>query len=200
MYNQSLIPPERFACKVLEKLPTHDTLWDLCMAPDDTLYIGACVEHTGGMSAWLCSYHRRTDRIEYLADMGVVTGEDPASGHATQGKIHFALNYNPNDGCIYGATHCTTAPLGEKTWAPFTMYSDPIRNYPGGHLFVYDPRTRETRGLGILMPHEGIRVMVLDPARNLLHGTTYPRNHYFIYDLNRKKLTGWRPGATRSSR
>lgn len=163
-------------------------MWDLCMAPDDTLYIGACVEHTGGMTAVLCSYHRSDDRVKYLADMAGVTGESPDSGHATQGKIHFTLNHNPNDGCIYGATHCTTAPKGEKTWSPFTMYRDPVREYPGGHLFVHNPKTCETRGLGILIPYEGIRVMVLDPVRNLLHGTTYPKNHYFIYDLARKKL------------
>jgi hypothetical protein len=30
--------------------------------------------------------------------------------------------------------------------------------------------------------------MVMDVERNILHGTTYPRNHYFIYDLSTKEL------------
>jgi len=163
-------------------------MWDLAMAPDDTLYIAACGEYSGGMSAWLCSYHHRTDRIEYLADLAEVTGEPNDSGRATQGKIHFSLCV-AGDGRIYGATHCTTPPKGDPTWPPITMYTDPVRSFPGAHLFVHDPRGRETRDLGILIPREGIRVMVLDRKRNLFHGTTYPKCHYFVYDLEKRKLT-----------
>lgn len=187
MYNHDLIPGNRVACKQLSGLPKHDTLWDLCMAPDDTLYIGACVEYTGGMSAVLCSYHRSKDRIEYLADMADVTGESPDSGHATQGKIHFSLCCG-NEGLIYGATHCTTAPKGEKEWSAFIMYCDPVRNYPGAHLFVHDSKTLQTSDLGILIPNEGVRVMTIDRQRNLLHGTTFPKCHYFVCDLEKKKL------------
>ena len=187
MYNQTVIPPDRVAVKVLDRLPRHDTIWDMRMMPDDTLYIGACVEHTSGMSAWLCSYRHDTGKIEYLADMADVTGERNDSGHPTQGKIHFSLCYD-NDGLIYGATHCTTPPKGEASWPPFSMYCDPIRSFPGAYLFVHDPKTRDTRSLGILTPHEGIRVMVMDRDRNLLHITTYPKCHYLIYDLKKKTL------------
>lgn len=187
MYNQTLIPSDRIAVKVLDALPRHDTIWDMCMAPDDTLYIGACVEHTSGMSARLCSYRRDTDKVEYLADMAEVTGEPNDSGRPTQGKIHFSLCYD-NEGLIYGATHCTTPPKGERSWPAFSMYCDPIRSFPGAHLFVHDPKTRETRSLGVLVPHEGFRVMVMDRERGLFHITTYPKCHYLIYDLERKKL------------
>ena len=177
------IPQERMRVRVLDKLPEHDTIWDLCMAPDDTLYIGACLENFGGGSAWLCTYRADTDKIEYLVDMSVLTGECVDSGRPTQGKIHFSLNYDEN-GLIYGATHCTTAPMGEKMWSPFTNYADSIRSFTGAHLFVYDPKTREAKCLGIPMPREGIRVMVLDAKRRVFHGTSFPKNHYFIYDLN----------------
>lgn len=187
MFKDTVIPQDRIACKPLTGLPRHDTMWDMCLGPDDTLYIGACVEHTSGMSARLCSYHCATDKIEYLADIGEVTGEDPASGHATQGKIHFSLCFG-SDGLLYGATHCTTAPAGDRIWPPFTMYADPVRDFPGSYLFAYDPKTRETRSLGILMRREGVRVMVMDRERDVMHGTTYPKNHYFIYDLKKKEV------------
>jgi hypothetical protein len=157
------------------------------MHPDDTLYIGACLERTGGGNAWLCSYRADTDRIEYLADLGVVTGEGPETGRPTHGKIHFSLCVDAK-GLVYGATHCTTAPLGDPVWSPFTMYTDSMRSYPGAHLFVHDPRTKETTALGILTPREGIRVMVLDQDREVLHGTTYPKDHYFIYNLRTKEF------------
>jgi len=187
LYNRTLIPADQVTVKVLDRLPRHDTIWDMHMAPDDTLYIGACVEHTAGMSAWLCSYRHDTGKVEYLADMAEVTGESNDSGHATQGKIHFSLCHD-NDGLIYGATHCTTAPKGDIRWSPFSMYRDPIRSFPGSYLFVHDPKTRETRSLGILTPNEGIRVMVMDRDRNLLHITTYPKCHYLIYNLQKKTL------------
>jgi hypothetical protein len=187
-YNPETIPDDRVVCRSFDALPRHDTLWDMCLTPDDTAYFGVCVEFTGGMSAWLCSYRRDTDRIEYLADMAEVTGEPNDSGHATQGKIHFSL-CAAADGAVYGATHCTTAPQGETVWNPFTMYADPVRCYPGGHLFRYDPRARQTADLGILIPHEGVRVMVMDAERKILHGTTYPKCHYFVYDLNKRRLT-----------
>ena len=187
MYNTSRISSDRVAGRALVGLPHHDTMWDLFLAPDDTLYIGACVEHTAGMSAVLCSYRQDTDTIRYLADIGEVTGEDPESGHAPQGKIHFALCMD-RQGLLYGATHCTTAPKGDPIWSPFTMYADPVRCFPGSYLFVHDPKTRETRSLGLLIPHEGVRVMVIDQERELLHITSYPKNHYYLYDLRKREL------------
>ena len=182
MYKQTPISGDRIAGRALTTLPRHDTMWDMFLAPDDTLYIGANVEHTDGMSAYLCSYRIDTDKIEYLADIGEVTGEAPDSGHASQGKIHFSLCMDKS-GLLYGATHCTTAPKGDPIWSPFTMYTDPVRSFPGSYIFVHDPKTKETRSLGLVIPHEGIRVMVIDQERDLLHITTYPKNHYYLYDL-----------------
>jgi len=39
-YNHSLIPASRVSVKVLDKLPQHDTMWDLAIAPDDTVSPG----------------------------------------------------------------------------------------------------------------------------------------------------------------
>jgi hypothetical protein len=187
MFNRKAIPVDQVAVKSLAGLPQHDTIWDLCMTPSDMLYIGACIEHTSGGNAWLCSYDCNQDTITYLANMEDVTGDKVNSGIAPHGKIHFSLCYD-NDGIIYGATHCTTAPQGDPVWSPFTMYCDATRYYPGAHLFRHDPRTGETASLGILIPHEGIRVMRLDPERMVFHGTTYPKNHYFTYDLRTREL------------
>lgn len=187
-YNPDPLPADRLRVRVIDRLPQHDTIWDLRVHPDDTLYIGACMERTSGGTAWLCSYRSDTDDTELLADLGVVTGEGPETGRPTHGKIHFSLCCDP-EGIVYGATHCTTAPAGDPGWSPLTNYTDSIRSYPGAHLFRHDPSTKETRTLGVLTPREGIRVMVLDARRNILHGTTYPKNHYFIYDLNKNELT-----------
>jgi len=187
LFNRAAIASDRVSCVSLDGLPTHDTIWDLYMTPTDILYIGACIEHTSGGSACLCSYHCANGAMSYLADMAEVTGDRPETGIAPHGKIHFSICQG-SDGLIYGATHCTTAPRGDPAWSPWTMYCDPVRHYPGAHLFVHDPGTGETRSLGILTPHEGVRVMRLDSQRMVFHGTTYPKNHYFTYDLRKREL------------
>ena len=55
-FNTDLLSPDRVRVRVLDELPIHDTTWDLRMHSDDTLYIGARMERTGGGTAWLCSY------------------------------------------------------------------------------------------------------------------------------------------------
>jgi hypothetical protein len=82
-------------------------------------------------SAWLSSYHHRTDKSEYLADLVKVTGEPNDSNHATQRKTRFSLCC-ANDDPICGARHCMTAPKRGHLLELVTMYADSGRPHPGG--------------------------------------------------------------------
>jgi hypothetical protein len=168
---------------VFTEHPRHDTIWAIIRGHDDQVYIGLCLEGTGGGVAQLYVYDTRGLRLRHLADLGKVTGEPPDSGHATQGKIHFALCH-ARDGKLYGATHCTTPPAGHRVWSPLSMWDDPRHCFPGGHIFRYDTLTGEALDFGVITPHDGIPYLMLDEERGRLYGATYPKAHLFSTDLS----------------
>ena len=144
-YNPMLIPRERITAKVLTALPKHDMMWDLCMAPNDTLYIGAYCEHTGGMSAWLCSDHHRTDRIEYLADLVEVTGEPNDLGMA------YGCHEDPDQLEVPYPGGMT---FGKDGYLYYTIQEGRPEARPPwrGHLIRYDTAQEKAEDLGIVVP------------------------------------------------
>ena len=171
---------------IFDKLPSHDTCWSITTGKDGLIYIGVCGEHIGGLSVFIASYDPQTEKVEYLCEVAPLLGEPPDNGRATHSKIHYCL-LPGDDGLLYGATHCTGAPLGDPIWRPWNAWNDPIRQFSGFHFFIYDPATRKLEDLGIGSPNEGSRAMALDPHRRLLYGVTYPRDHFYVYSLDERK-------------
>lgn len=192
------LDPRHWEAVVFDQHPAHDTIWSLTLGHDGHVYVGLCLEGTGGGVAQVYQYDTRQRCLRHLADIGQVTGEPPDSGHATQGKIHFSLCH-ATDGKLYGATHCTTPPLGESLWSPLSMWDDPVRSFPGAHIFRYDTLTGEAVDFGVITPHDGIPYLMLDEARERLYGLTYPRSHFFRTDLQGRdfkdygRLSSWYP-------
>ncbi|MFA5866240.1 MAG: hypothetical protein WC975_16330 [Phycisphaerae bacterium] len=175
--------PEKWEQVIFTEHPQHDTMWTMIRGHDGHIYIGLCLESRGGGVAQLYKYDTKEHRLIALADMGEVTGELPDSGHATQGKIHFSLCHARNGNKIFGATHCTTPPMGHPIWSPFSMWGDPVMNFPGGHIFSHDIQSGITTDFGVIVPNEGIPYLMLDENRGYLYGVTYPRAHFFRTDL-----------------
>ena len=156
-----------------------DSIWDCAAGPDGKIYLGICSEHSGG-SAHLIAFDPATETFEEIFDAQVVTNS-PAD-RMPQGKIHFTLNAHP-DGRLFGATHFgylksspeepNPNPQNLDDWN--RLLTDPGRGYPGGHLFVYDTKTKQARDLGIPVEFQGVRVMTLDTVRGHLYGLVGPR-------------------------
>jgi len=176
------LDPSAWEAVLFTDHPEHDTVWTITLGHDDQVYIGLCLEGKGGGVAQLYKYDTTERRLQHLADAGDVTGEPPDNGHATQGKIHFSLCH-ASDGKLYGATHCTTPPLGQKIWSPFSFWGDPAMNFPGSHIFRHDTLTGETIDFGVITPNDGIPYLMLDESRGRLYGVTYPKAHFFRTDL-----------------
>ena len=185
-----LIDSKEWELVPFAKHPGHDSMWSLLSGTDGHIYIGLCQEHTGGGVAQLYRFNVGTRGLEHLADMAEVSGESADGTHAPQGKIHFSL-CQTTDGRLFGATHCTTPPVGHTVWNPYGMWDDPVLGYPGGHIFRHDPRTGETLDFGIIFPNEGIPYLVLDESRNRLYGITYPKAHFFRVDLTGRNLVDY---------
>ncbi|MCK4308162.1 hypothetical protein KAW50_08065 [candidate division WOR-3 bacterium] len=172
---------------VFEELPVHDTCWSLITGADGKVYIGVCGEMTGGMSAYVVSYDPETEKVEYLLEVAEVLGILPNNGEATHAKVHFCL-LSDDEGILYAATHCTGPPSGDVIWRPWNCWSHPVKHFRGSGIFGYDPKKKEVLFTDLFLPHEGSRCMAISCKRRKIYGISYPRNHFFIYDLNKHEV------------
>jgi hypothetical protein len=170
------------------KLPVHDTCWSITTGKDGRVYVGVCGEMTGGLGVFLVSYDPQTDRVNYLLDVAEALHEPPDNGHATHSKIHYCL-VPSGDGTLYGATHCTGPPVGEFVWRPANCWDDPQRMFTGFHIFNYNPATGGVEDFGSMSPNEGSRAMALCERHKKLVGITYPRDHFYVFDLESNEYT-----------
>lgn len=93
----------------------------------------------------------------------------PAGGDRYAHKIHKSLQLAP-DGFIYGAV----ATLGDVDIWPFAR---------GGEIFRFNPQVRQFEPVCIPIAHDYIQGIILDKARHILYGDTFPGRKLFRYDL-----------------
>jgi len=180
-------PVANAAMILFEKVPLSDTCWSLLAGPDDRIYAAACTEHMGGTAAYLVRYtpaeRLGEGKLEYLFDVGDAVGEPADNGRATQCKIHYCLLADPATGILYGATHLSGAPRGDLGYSWFGSWHEEHRSFRGSFLFAFDTAKDEILWTDLCYPWEGSRCMALDASRGLIHGVGFPRDHYFVYDL-----------------
>ncbi len=74
-----------------------------------------------------------------------------------------------------------------------------FKDYPGGHLYRYNPKKSDRRvklpdmeceleDLGIPVPKNSIYALTVSPEGDVIYGLTYPDGHFFIYDITGKKF------------
>jgi hypothetical protein len=165
-----------------DALPLHDSTWGLCTGVTGDIFIAACGEGIGGLSVIILRYRPERDELEYLIEVGPAIGEPPDNGRATQSKIHYCL-IPSETGLLYCSTHCSGPPIHHPIWRPWNTWCDANVQFPGAHIFTFDPETRTIDDFGIGPRREGSRALALDEKRGLLYGITYPRNHFYIYEI-----------------
>jgi streptogramin lyase len=147
----------------------------IAVGQDGRVYVGA--SRYGGY-AYLLRFDPRTrthfmERVVSVADL---TGER-RGGINTQGKIHALIIVGP-DGRIWFATKQAHEVFGTRP-----EYGEDPEGYPGGHLCYYDPKTGQSRSMGILKRQEGLMGGAIDPARNLLYYRTEPKNLLLSFNI-----------------
>ncbi len=74
-----------------------------------------------------------------------------------------------------------------------------FKDYPGGHLYRYNPKESnrrvklpdmecEVEDLGIPVPKNSIYAITISPQGDVIYGLTYPDGCFFIYDIAGKKF------------
>ncbi len=93
-------------------------------------------------------------------------------------KIHHALSTLP-DGRIAGGT-------GQNT-GHGTCHRK-VNEDEGGHVFVYNPKSKQAEDLGIPVPHMWIFCTTTSPDGETLYGMTYLHNDFFAISLKTGEL------------
>ena len=171
-----------------EKLPYCDTCWSLIEGPDDRVYAAACCEHASGGTVVVVRYDPQTEELVYLLDVAEAVGQPPDDGRATQCKIHYSMVID-DDGILYGATHLSGPAVTEVHYNPWATFDDPLRSFVGSKIFAYDIAAEKVLWTDTLIEWEGCRCLALDAPRRRLYAAGYPRNHFYIYDLDRHTTT-----------
>jgi len=167
--------------------PKSDSCWSLSVGPDGRIYASACAESIPGGVVKVVRYNDQTDGLDYLFSVDEVVDDPPESGRATQCKIHYSFAPSMSDGVLYMATHLSGPPIDRPAYSPWGSWHDPERCFRGSALLAFDTRTDQVLWWDTMMPKEGCRCLLHDEERGLLYGLSYPRDHFIIYDIKRRK-------------
>jgi hypothetical protein len=161
----------------------HDTYNGISSASDGKIYYvlsSESIDEAGQMF----SFDPKTEKIEHLADLSEICGEKNLNAVA-QGKSH--VNFIESNGKLYFATHLGYYRIEdgmEKTGIP----TEGFKPYQGGHLLVFDMKSKTFEDLGIAPHKEGILTMNMDTERGFIYGLTWPTGYLFRYNLARKEM------------
>lgn len=179
---------------LVNEIPENSSaITSLVTANDGKIY-GA----TSGEESYLFLFDPVVNKVRHL---GKIPGHE---------SVHHALVEDKN-GCIYlgtGRNMFEEFPLSKGGIGPDepidkTLWDDirnHFRDYPGGHLYRYVPKSAnlkvkltgmpcELEDLGIPLAHNSVYAMTINPAGDEIYGITYPDGHFFIYGVESKKLT-----------
>lgn len=166
--------------------PHSDSCWSISTGPDGRVYAAACSELTPGGTVKLVRYNESSDSLDYLFDLGEATNDLPASGRASQCKIHYSFAPSLGDGILYMATHLSAPAIDRTAYLPWVDWHDAQRCFRGSALVAYDTRQEKVLWWDTIMPREGCRCLAIDEERGLLYSISYPRDHLFVYDLAKR--------------
>lgn len=67
------------------------------------------------------------------------------------------------------------------------VFDDAKNSYEGGHLFSFDPKTKEFTDLGIISKGNGINCLAVDINHGLIYCVTYPEGKLFSFNWKTKQ-------------
>ena len=167
--------------------PVSDSCWSLSTGPDGRIYAAACCEHLPGQTVQVARYNEKTDALDYLFELDKLVGDPRDSGRATQCKIHYSFAPSMHDGIMFMATHLSGPPFDQLVYSPWRSWHDPKRCFRGAALLAWDTKKDQVAWSDTLFPKEGCRCLLLDEARGKLYALSYPRDHFFVYDLKKRQ-------------
>jgi len=109
-------------------------------------------------------------------------------------KIEHMLNVTSK---LYGQTSVNDLAVGPQNvifgcTSTYDEIFDSNKNrYEGGHLFSFNPSTKEFTDFGVIASGQGINCIAVDTVHSRIYGVTYPAGHLFAYNYKNKLVTGF---------
>jgi hypothetical protein len=167
--------------------PESDTCWSLSVGPDGRIYAASCAEGVPGGVVNVFRYNEHTDSLDRLFAAADKVDDPGDSGRATQCKIHYSFAPSMADGVLFMATHLSGPPFDMPVYSPWYSWHDKKRCFRGSALLAFDTKTDQVLWWDTLIPKEGCRCLLHDEERGLLYALSYPRDHFIIYDIKKRK-------------
>lgn len=164
----------------------HNAIWDFADGGDGRYYFALCNEFSSSESVRFYAFDPQTHTYEMLFDGAAATLCPPRA--IPHSKIHTSI-HPMGDGRLIMTTHTTSPAPGHPYWMFDSYYAHPWEGFPGSHVLIYDPVTRDVRTLGCPVPHDSIYGAVFDPERRALFFNTFLRGHLYRLDLDTHRLT-----------
>ncbi len=197
LFAQMQIGAERFELRdlgvpVVNAIPPDESaITSLVLCPERKIY--------GGTTGSVCHLFVFSPITNQVKPLGQIDGHE---------SIHHALTIG-SDGMIYVGTglneikqYPISDPVPGHEGIVISLWNDieqRYAKYEGGHLYRYDPLSEEKvrieigqqcqlKDMGIPVPHDGIYTIVAAIRRPEIYGLTYPRGHFFVYDITTGKF------------
>ncbi len=180
-----LLPQEAVRYSEFPVKTRHNAIWDFNWGHDGRMYVALCGELSNAVSAILFEYDRETGRLEFCFDTGRETMADPRM--IPPSKIHTSIT-PIRDGKVIMTTHTTARSAAHRYWLFDQHYTHIWEGFPGSHVLVWDPATRQCSDLGIPVARDSIYGTCFDDRNNALWFSTYLRGHLYRLDLETRKV------------
>lgn len=177
------------------------------LIPADNSRISALMTHSNGFvygatsgrtQSYLFFFNRYINKVRPLGRIAEAAGVYHCLIEGGDGAIYIGTGLN-----MFAPLRLTKDFPVEEEAIEKQLWKDiqaPYRDYEGGRIYRYDPRTGDVQryteetpcpleDLGVPVRNNGIHAMTFSPDKKKIYGLTYPEARFFIFDLATRKTT-----------
>jgi hypothetical protein len=180
-----LLPQDVLRVSEFPAASKHNAIWDFGWGHDGKMYAALCGELGNAVNVMLYEYNRCTGRLELCFDGGREAMADPRM--IPPSKIHTSITPIPG-GKVIMSTHTTARSSAHPYWLFEQHYTHQWEGFPGSHVLIWDPATRQCSNLGIPVTRDSIYGAAYDARNNALWFTTFLRGHLYRLDLESRNV------------
>ena len=168
---------------LVNEIPANSSaVTSLVTAGDGKIYGG-----TSGQEAYLFVFDPAINKVRHLGKIEAQEGIHHSLVEDADGYIYIGTGRN-----IFNKIALSAGGIGDEH-IDKTLWRDienAFKDYPGGHLYRYDPKKSnpkvklvgmqcEAEDLGIPLARNSIYALAISPLRATIYGLTYPDGHFF---------------------
>lgn len=167
---------------------SHDTYNGIYCASNGKIYYVLCSVSKDEGGRMYC-FDPASGKTTFCGDLTAICGEQGLKT-IPQGKSH--VTFIESGDSLFFATHIGYYDLVDGR----DMMGTPPKGYkpyPGGHILSYNLQSGKFTDYGLAPGNEGILTMNMDIRRGIIYGITWPRGHFFRYNINTKVMKNFGP-------